>query len=260
MPILHKSAWLARVLYRQSLRLLPWRFYAEYAEQMALDFDDLLQDTAHQRSPLLVAKTMVRAVGDVFLSAVRERFAIGAPPDICDEFAKNDRLLRLDQFALGVNKIFVLVVSFASLARGVVAIRRGDGLLGVHVASITSAYVVAILSALVGIYAIARSVYVRDVASGFRDQLVQQSRWVLGLIGSMTAIGFVLGACWWQATAGRFADGNPTEIGAMAVFGFATASYLVVKHRRISAMSLGQFTLAMSLVTLVSWFVPNMLR
>ena len=76
MSILHKSAWLARVLYRQSLRLLPRRFYAEYAEQMALDFDDLLQDTAHQGSPFLVAKTMVRAVGDVFLSAVRERFAM----------------------------------------------------------------------------------------------------------------------------------------------------------------------------------------
>jgi hypothetical protein len=76
MPILHKSARLARVLYRQSLRLLPRRFYAEYAEQMALDFDDLLQDTAHRGSPFLVAKTTVHAVGDVFLSAVRERFAM----------------------------------------------------------------------------------------------------------------------------------------------------------------------------------------
>ena len=76
MSISHKSVWLARALYRQSLRLLPRRFYAEYAEQMALDFDDLLQDTAPRGSPFLVAKTMVRAVGDVFLSAVRERFAM----------------------------------------------------------------------------------------------------------------------------------------------------------------------------------------
>ena len=51
MPILQKSVPLARVLYRQCLRLLPRRFYAEYAEQMALDFDDLLQDTAQQGSP-----------------------------------------------------------------------------------------------------------------------------------------------------------------------------------------------------------------
>jgi hypothetical protein len=42
---------------------------------MALDFDDLLQDTARQGGPFLVARTTVRAVGDVFLSAVRERFA-----------------------------------------------------------------------------------------------------------------------------------------------------------------------------------------
>jgi hypothetical protein len=76
MSISQKSVWLARALYRQSLRLLPRRFYAEYAEQMALDFDDLLQDTAHQGSPFLVAKTMLRAVGVVFLSAVRERFAM----------------------------------------------------------------------------------------------------------------------------------------------------------------------------------------
>src|SRR6187402_3663912 len=76
MSILHKTACLARFAYRQSLRLLPRRFYAEYAEQMALDFEDLLQDTAHRGSALLVAKTMVCAVGDVFLSAARERFAM----------------------------------------------------------------------------------------------------------------------------------------------------------------------------------------
>jgi hypothetical protein len=76
MSIFHKSVWLARFLYRQSLRLLPRRFHAEYAEQMALDFDDLLQDAAYRGSPFLVAKTMVRAIADVFLSAVRERLAM----------------------------------------------------------------------------------------------------------------------------------------------------------------------------------------
>jgi hypothetical protein len=76
MSILHKSVGLARALYRQSLRLLPRRFYAEYAEQMALDFDDLLQDMAQRGGPFLVIKTMVRAVGDLFLSAVRERLAM----------------------------------------------------------------------------------------------------------------------------------------------------------------------------------------
>jgi ATP-dependent Clp protease ATP-binding subunit ClpC len=43
---------------------------------MALDFEDLLQDTARRGNPFLVATTMVRAVGDVFLSAVRERLAL----------------------------------------------------------------------------------------------------------------------------------------------------------------------------------------
>jgi hypothetical protein len=76
MSISHKSVRLARVLYRQSLRLLPRRFYAEYAEQMALDFDDLLQDAARQGGPFPVATTIGRAVADVFLSAVRERFAV----------------------------------------------------------------------------------------------------------------------------------------------------------------------------------------
>jgi hypothetical protein len=76
MSIPDKTPWLARALYRQSLRLLPRRFYAEYAEQMALDFDDLLRDAARRGSPFLVAKTIVRAAGDVFLSAARERFAM----------------------------------------------------------------------------------------------------------------------------------------------------------------------------------------
>ncbi|MBA3485265.1 MAG: hypothetical protein H0T51_26005 [Pirellulales bacterium] len=75
MSISNKSFRVARVLYRQSLRLLPRRFYAEYAEQMELDFDDLLQDTGREGSPFLVATTIVRAVGDVFLSAFRERYA-----------------------------------------------------------------------------------------------------------------------------------------------------------------------------------------
>src|SRR5262245_35037796 len=76
MSTLHKIAYIARVLYRQSLRLLPRRFYAEYAEQMALDFDDLFQDAAHQGSPFLVAKTIVHAFGDLFLSVARERCAM----------------------------------------------------------------------------------------------------------------------------------------------------------------------------------------
>jgi hypothetical protein len=230
---------------------------SSFAGQQTCSQDELDELESHLREEIETLVNHGVAVPNAFVQAVDR---IGVPSDICDEFAKNDRLLRLDKLALGANKILVLVVSFAVLAPGVVAIRRGDALLGVHVASITSAYVVAILSALVGIYAIVRSVYVRDVTSGFRDQLVQQSRWLLGLIASMTAVGFVLGACWWHAKTGHFVDGNPREIGAMAVFGFATVFYLVVKHRRISAMRLGQFTLAMSLVTLASCFGPNMLR
>jgi hypothetical protein len=76
MSISHKKHRLVRALYRQSLRLLPRRFYAEYAEQMALDFDDLLQDTVHAGSRFLMATAIVRAIGDVFLSVVRERFAM----------------------------------------------------------------------------------------------------------------------------------------------------------------------------------------
>jgi hypothetical protein len=223
---------------------------SSFARQQACSQDELDELESHLREEIETLVNHGVAVPNAFVQAVDR---IGVPSDICDEFAKNDRLLRLDKLALGVNKILVLAVSVAALAPGVVAIRRGDALLGVHVASITSAYLVAILSALVGIYAIVRSVYVRDVTSGFRDQLVQQSGWLLGLIASLTAVGFVLGACWWHAKTGHFVDGNPREIGAMAVFGVATVFYLVVKHRRISEIRLGQFTLAMSLVTLAAW-------
>jgi ATP-dependent Clp protease ATP-binding subunit ClpA len=83
MSISNKSLLLARGLYRQSLSLLPRRFYAEYAEQMALDFNDLLEDSALRGSRFLVAKTIVGAIGDVFVSAVRERVAmLRGEPDI----------------------------------------------------------------------------------------------------------------------------------------------------------------------------------
>jgi len=43
---------------------------------MALDFDDMIKDTTARRgSPFRVATTTVWAIGDVFLSAVRERLA-----------------------------------------------------------------------------------------------------------------------------------------------------------------------------------------
>jgi ABC-type transport system involved in cytochrome c biogenesis permease subunit len=76
----------------------------------------------------------------------------------------------------------------------------------------------------------------------------------------MTAIGFVLGACWAHREWGHFVEWNLKEIGAMTVFGLATVFYLIVTRQRLGTMRLGQVALTMSFVTLVSWFGPNMFR
>jgi hypothetical protein len=73
MPVAEQTICLARAVYRSSLRLLPRGFYLEYAEQMALDFDDLLRDSASQRGFALLAMTSLRGLADVLLAAVRER-------------------------------------------------------------------------------------------------------------------------------------------------------------------------------------------
>jgi hypothetical protein len=230
---------------------------SSFARQRACSQDELDELESHLREGIEELIDQGVAEPDAFAEAVDR---IGAPPDVCGEFAKNDRPLRLDKLALRVNKVLILAAACGGLVPGILAIRRGDALLGMHVASITSAYVVAILSALVGTYAIVRSVCVQDANGGFRDRLVQQSRWLLGLIASLTAVGFVLGACWWHAKTGNFVDGNSKEIGAIAVFGFAMVFFLSTKRGRIGARRLGQFALAMSLVTLASWFGPIMLR
>jgi hypothetical protein len=143
MSILHKSACLARVLYRQSLHLLPRRFYAEYAEQMALDFDDLLQDTAHQGSPFLVAKTMVCAVGDVFLSAVRERFAMlrGEPAaaTITPRVKKAVAIARSHEYqSCGVSAAGRLLIGLATEEHGLAGVVLRE--LGIHADRLRSAF------------------------------------------------------------------------------------------------------------------------
>jgi hypothetical protein len=228
-----------------------------FSGQRACSQDELDELESHLREEidLLVGRAVTES--DAFAEAAAR---IGAPRDVCGEFAKNERLFRLDKLALGVNKVLILLMGVAALALAAVLIREGDALLGVHVASTTFAYVVASLSSLIGTYAIVRSVRVKEVSGEFRDQLAQQCRRLLGLTFSMTAIGFVLGACWAHREWGHFVEWNLREIGAMTVFGVATVFYLIVTRQRLGTMRLGQVALTMSFVTLVSWFGPNMFR
>ncbi len=71
----HRAFRLTGIVYRCSLRLLPRRFYAEYADQMAFDFDDLLHDACLRAGRFRIVAVTLRAFADLFLSAIREWLA-----------------------------------------------------------------------------------------------------------------------------------------------------------------------------------------
>ena len=228
-----------------------------FARQRSCSRDELNELESHLREQVDALVAGGESESDAFATAVDQ---LGEPTLVCDEFAKNGRLSWLDAFALSANRVLIVVAGVLSIGLAVLATWRGNALLGAHVASITFAYLVASLSCLIGVYAIIRSVLGKAADGEFRDRLDRQCRNLLWLTLSMTAVGFLLGACWSHQAWGRYFQWHPQEIGALVVFGIAMSLNIFVANRRASTMRLGQVALAMSFVTLVAWFGPSVLQ
>lgn len=234
--------------------IAAWK--AKFARQQTCSRDELDELESHLRDDIEMRVAHGESEAAAFSQAVAR---LGQPGDVCSEFAKNERLLWMDTLAFAVQRLLLAVVGLGAVALAVVAIRRGDTLLGAHVASITFGYAVAVLSCLIGVYSIARSLVVVEQDHEFRDRLASQCRTLLALSGGATAVGFVLGAFWARGQWGHYALGDPKAIGAIIVFGIAASLYRLVKLRQVSTRRLGQIAVAMSCVTLAAWFGPAML-
>jgi hypothetical protein len=189
---------------------------------------------------------------DAFSKSV---FRLGDPHAVCREFAKNQ--VASDSLAIRAGSVMFVLLGLAAVALGVALwVTRGDGLLAAHQGSITFAYVVPFLLALLGTYAIVRGALVKSAGTQFRDRFLAHCKFLLASVAVGCAVGTILGGFWAERQWGRFWSWDLKETGALAVVICALVLLLLVTTLNPTNVNLGQASLIMSLVTFDAWFVP----
>ena len=131
-----------------------------FAKKAACSSDELLELESHLREEIAALVAAGRSEQEAFCESVSR---LGDPTEICGEFAKNESRFLWDGVALRGNRVMVILAGLAAVLLGLaVGMKRGDGLLGVHLGSIIFAYVVPFLLAVVGTYAIFRAAIVKS--------------------------------------------------------------------------------------------------
>ncbi len=168
------------------------------------------------------------------------------------------RVFVWDGVALKGNGVVVVLAGLAGIVLGFAAgLKRGDGILGVHVGTIGFAYLIPLLLAVVGTYAIFRDAIVKLDPTQFRDRFARQCRFLLGVVALVSATGVILGAVWAERHWGRFWGWDAKEIGGLSVVVAALVLNQLLTRFRPGSVQLGQASLIMSLVTFVAWFGPE---
>jgi ABC-type transport system involved in cytochrome c biogenesis permease subunit len=159
--------------------------------------------------------------------------------------------------AIRGNSVLVGLTGLAAAAIGLIVwLRRGDGVLGAHTGSISFAYVIPFLLALLGAYAIFRAAIVQSCEAMFRGKLRSHCRLLFGVVALGCATGAILGGVWAERNMGRFWGWDIKEIGALCVVSCALSLFALVTRFRPTSVQLGQACLVMSLVTFAAWFGP----
>ena len=233
-------------------QIRSWK--SAFAKKQACSTDELQELESHLREEIAALVAAGRSEQEAFSASVAR---LGDADKVCSEFAKNETRFLFDSIALRGNSVLVALVGLAAVVLGLVVwTNRGDGLLGAHQTSISFAYVLPFLLALVGTYAIVRAAIVKSADTQFRDGFAVQCKFLLGIIALGCAIGAILGGFWAEREWGRFWAWDPKETGAVSVVVCALALCFVVTRLKLSSVHLGQASLIMSLVTFVAWFGP----
>jgi hypothetical protein len=230
------------------------RWKSAFAKKAACSSDELLELESHLREEIAALVAAGRSEQEAFCESVAR---LGDPAKIGGEFAKNESRFVWDGVALQGNSVAVILAGLAAILLGfAVGMKRGDGLLGVHVGTISFAYLVPFLLAVVGTYAIFRVAIFKSDQTQFRDRFAPQCRFLLGVVALVSASGIILGGVWAERHWGRFWGWDPKEIGGLSVVVAALVLYLLLTRLKPSSVQLGQASLIMSLVTFVAWFGP----
>ncbi len=230
------------------------RWKSAFVKQAACSSDELLELESHLREEIAA----LVAAGCSEQMAFGESVArLGDPTKIGGEFAKNESRFVWDAVALQGNGVMVILLGLAAIVLAlVVGMKKEDGVLGVHVGTISFAYLVPFLLAVVGTYAIFRGAIVKSDQTQFRDRFAGQCRFLLGVVALVSATGVILGGVWAERRLGRFWDWDPKEIGGLSVVVAALVLYLLLARLKPGSVQPGQASLIMSLVTSVAWFGP----
>jgi hypothetical protein len=180
---------------------------------------------------------------------------LGDPHAVCREFAKNE--FKGDRWAIRTGNVLVALVGVAAVVVAIaVGIEKQDELLAAHTGSITFAYLVPLLLAGVGSYAILRTALVKSAQPRFRDRFGGQCQMLLAATALLTATGAILGGFWAERHLGRFWSWDLKETGALAVVLCALVLLVLVTRHKLPSVRLGQASLILSIVTFAAWFGP----
>ncbi len=156
------------------------------------------------------------------------------------EFAKIDRLSRLDRLVLG-SMIGAIVLSTA-VVTAVVVMRRPVGfnelILATHVIIITAGYLAGLLAAATGGYTALRVWMSAAPMPALRTAMMRMVGVASVVAAIFTVLGFVLGAVWAQDAWGRAFSADPKELGAiLVVLAFAAATFAAWRGDMSSRLS-----------------------
>src|ERR1700757_502595 len=112
-------------------QIIDWK--SAFAGKAACSSDELLELESHLREEIAALVAAGRSEQEAFCESVAR---LGDPTKIGGEFAKNESRFVWDGVALQGNRVVVILAGLAAIVLGFVGMKRGDGLLGVHVGTI----------------------------------------------------------------------------------------------------------------------------
>ena len=187
------------------------------------------------------------------------RFAqsrLGAPSLIAREFARCARLSTLDR------GVFVLVLGAAALAlvgvMALVSIRAPHAVAGRvlagHIVTITTGYVAGLAAAALAAYVALKGLVAGQSTPRLSTVAIRSVKFASLAAAVFTIVGFCLGAAWLNAAQGRPFDGDPRELGAVAVAVCFLVTLAASCRRGVSPAVILALSIAGGGIVLAAWF------
>ena len=181
---------------------------------------------------------------------------LGAPNLIAREFARSARLSTVDRgvfvLILGAPALALLVVALVVSSRAPQAV--AGRVLAWHIVTITTGYVTGLAAAALAAYVALKSFCAGGSTPRLSEVALRVVRIASLTAAAFTIVGFGLGAAWLNAAEGRPFDGDPRELGAIAVAVCFLATLALSCRRAASPAVILALAIAGGGIVLAAWF------